>query len=350
MSGPIPAQVAARKTERLLDLLVLLLNADRPLRFAEIRQQFRDYNTRNPESGARAFERDKKELTLLGVPLRCIHAGEPWPPGGEEELDEDGYVIDREQYLLPELSLARAEIAALVVVAEVARAQTGFPYQEEIDSALRKITFDADAPEPAPDLRIDLPTQLSGRAATRILRRLEEAVHARKRVTLRYRKPGAAKTEARTVDPYGLAYRRGSWMLVGFDHGRRDVRSFRVDRCTQVKVAGRPAEPDFERPPGLDVRALALRSPWTFEIEPRGRVVLEAAPELAHVAHEDFGADATRSPLPSGGVRIEFACGNPAYLVTRVLAAAGRLRVLAPETQRRRVRAAAQAAAARYRS
>src|SRR5262249_45681896 len=96
--------------------------------------------------------------------------------------------------------------------------------------------------------------------------------------------------------------------------------------------------------------ALALRSPWAFEIAPRGPVVLEAPPELAHVAREDFGADATRSPLPSGGVRIEFACGNPAYLVTRVLAAAGRLRVLAPETQRRRVRAAAQAAAARYRS
>src|SRR5262249_29463951 len=45
--GPLMAtDGGARKTERLLDLLVTLLNADRPIPFAELRDQFPDYKTK----------------------------------------------------------------------------------------------------------------------------------------------------------------------------------------------------------------------------------------------------------------------------------------------------------------
>ena len=338
---------STHKTERLLDLLVLLLGAERPLRFAEIRSQFADYDTRNPDAGARAFERDKKQLLLLGVPLRCIGKGESWPPGSDEEIEEDGYLIDREQYLLPPLPLSRDEIAALTVVAEVARAQAVFPYREEIDSALRKITFDAGVPEAPPDLRLDLPVAAPSATLQRHLRLLEQAVHGRKRIRVRYRKAREESAEPRDIDPYGLVYRQGSWMLVGYCSVRRGVRTFRVDRMSDLTVAGRPAQPDFERPDDLDLRALATRSPWTFEITDAQPVVLEAAAELAHLGNEDFGPEARRSPLASGGVRIEFSCRNPAYVVARVLAAAGRLRVAAPEALRRRVREAALAVAKR---
>jgi proteasome accessory factor B len=343
-----------RKTERLLDLLVLLLGAAEPVSISAIREQFSDYRGKNRETGARAFERDKKELVLLGVPLRCVRKGQSWPPGSGDELGEDSYIIDRDAYLLPELDLARDEIGALAVVAEVARAQAAFPYREGIDSALRKIAFDAQQPEAPPDLRLDLPMAHAGRAAKKHLRVLEEAVHGRKRLEIAYRKPGQPPAprgtpgSVRTLDPYGLVYRQGSWLLVGLDHARREVRTFRVDRITRVKVAGKPGQPDFERPSDVDVRALALRSPWTFETTPPVRVVLETAPELAHLAREDFGLQAVSEILPSGGVRITFSCGNPSYVVTRVLAAAGRLMLLDPPALRQMVRQAAQAAAARY--
>ena len=53
--------------------------------------------------------------------------------------------------------------------------------------------------------------------------------------------------------------------------------------------------------------------------------------------------------LASGGVRIAFSCGNPAYVVARVIAAAGRARVIAPEPLREQVEAAARRALERYR-
>src|SRR5690348_1745616 len=113
---------SARKTERLLDLLATLLSASRPLTYAEIREQFDDYRTRNPAAGVRTFERDKAELLLLGVPLRCIKRSD-----GSDDAEEDAYVVDRDRYLLPEIPLSADERAALAVTAEVARAQAGFP-------------------------------------------------------------------------------------------------------------------------------------------------------------------------------------------------------------------------------
>src|SRR5262249_2318681 len=158
----------------------------------------------------------------LGVPLRCLKKGEIWPPGGEEELDDDGYLVDREQYLLPALDLARDEVAALAVVAEVARAQAAFPYREEIDSALRKITFDAPDAAPPQDVRLDLRmAQPPSRSQQKMLRGLEEAVHGRKRITVKYKKMGARDAAAREIDPYGLVYRAGSWLLVGWCHVRK---------------------------------------------------------------------------------------------------------------------------------
>ncbi|MBP6743084.1 MAG: WYL domain-containing protein, partial [Deltaproteobacteria bacterium] len=77
------------RTKRLLDLVVLLLDARRPIAFAELREQFGEYRSAKPEAGQRAFERDKATLLEMGVPLRFVTA--------EDTADapaEGGYLID----------------------------------------------------------------------------------------------------------------------------------------------------------------------------------------------------------------------------------------------------------------
>ena len=76
--------MSAARTERLLNLLTLLLNSRRPISLRELREmeEFRAYCSVDPKTGERAFERDKASLVELGVPLRWI------PP--EHADDEDG--------------------------------------------------------------------------------------------------------------------------------------------------------------------------------------------------------------------------------------------------------------------
>lgn len=373
------------RTKRLLDLVVLLLDARRPISFAELREQFSEYRSAKPEAGQRAYERDKSTLLEMGVPLRYVTA--------EESADapaEGGYIIDRQKYRLPEVSLTADEVAVLVSTAAAARHQSDFPYRHAAELAVRKLMFDLSG-LPAKNRRrraakpiaaggpggpggegkpagtgvmVHLPTTFKSGSLAEHLEQLEAAIHNHKRVTFEYGphrtsgwgtpEEGAAEggivgPSEREVDPYGLVYRQGAWLLVGHCHKAQAIRRFRVDRILQLTVAPRPRTPDFEVPKEFSLQEHGAISPWRFEREPPVRARLWVSDETPWVVDEDFGA-AARTPTSdheNSGVAVEFDCQNPDYLVSRVLGAAGTLRVLAPPALRSRVAEAAATVARR---
>jgi len=356
-----------RPCERVMDLVVMLSQTSRPLSFSEIASQVDAYQGENVDSAKRTFERDKQTILDLGIPLECVKRSD------ENDLEEDAYRIDPGAYQLPDLCLDPDEHAALAVTAAVARHQGGLSHAALLDGALRKLAV-ASRPQPgtaagaraqdpvdsragapagtpasAPPLAVHLPGLHVDERTREHLSRLEEAASGCKRVTLRYRAQSTGEESERQVDPYGIVYRRGCWYLVGRCHRHDAVRMFRVDRILSLAVAGRPRHPDFERPADFDLAGYAHVSPWTFALGEQVEVVLEIDRELAAVAAEDFGPGAVRSAGPRGGQRVRFRCGNLPYLVTRVLAAADRLRVLEPEAVRARIRETASAIVAVYR-
>lgn len=81
----------------------------------------------------------------------------------------------------------------------------------------------------------------------KLLSQLCTATQERRRVHLAYRSPKDESTQ-RDFDSYGLVYREGRWYIVGHCHLRRGLRSFRLDRVTEVK----PLAVSFERPASFD--------------------------------------------------------------------------------------------------
>ncbi len=337
--------------KRLLDLVVLLLGARSPVPFREIRAQFRAYKTENEEAGLRAFERDKVDLLELGVPLRYV------TPEDDDSVDEAGYVVDLRRYRLPEIHLLPDEVSALVLAGSVARAAVGTTYEEVVDLALKKLAFDSpDAPDTPPGKRVrepvivHFPRTAQVTAMAERLALLELATRCKKRLTMSYVSASSGKSAQREIDPYGLVYRQGAWLLVGYCHLREGVRSFRIDRMSDVAMGPKPKSPDFERPTGFDVRRYADRSPWTFETETPTEVELEIGPSASAITHEDFGdgVDIDTTPLAGGATRLRFSCGNPDYLISRVIAAKGALRVLSPASMKARVKDELAAVAEKY--
>ena len=363
------------RTKRLLDLVVLLLDSRRPISFAELREQFAEYRSAKPEAGARAFERDKATLLEMGVPVRYVTLEDV-----EDAPSEGGYMIDRQKYRLPEVVLAPDEVAVLVATAAAVRHQSDFPYRHAAELAVRKLMFDlsglparrrarrkaalgGDAPEsPAQlDVMVHLPTTYKSGSLASHLEQIETAIHNRKRLTFEYdahRGSGwlsdgeAAGGETNTVgpssrdvDPYGLVYRQGAWLLVGFCHRAQGLRRFRIDRIIKLTVAPRPKTPDFDIPSDFSLQEQGVISPWRFEREAKIRARLFVSADTPWVADEDFGP-ATRNPTDDHGQHgtlVEFDCGNPDYLISRVLSASGSLRVLSPITLRQRVAETARA-------
>jgi predicted DNA-binding transcriptional regulator YafY len=347
--APKDAAVREDRPKRLLDLVVLLLGSRHPVSYREIRAQFRAYRTAQEEAGLRAFERDKADLLELGVPLRYL------TPEDDESLEEAGYVVDLRRYRMPTIHLTPAEVAALVLAGSVARAAPGTTYAEVVDLALKKLSFDQPlpdsppAPRPPAELIVHFPRTEDAAQIAEKLATLEHAIGHRKKVTFAYVTAATGQSKARDVDPYGLAYRDATWLLVGGDNAAQgSVKSFRLDRMTELTEAAKPKTPDFERPPGFDLRSYTSRSPWTFEVEPPIQAELEIRPEAGALANEDFGPAAKKETLADGRVRVRFPCTNPDHVVVRVLEHKGQVTVRGPAALRARVREELERVAEKY--
>src|SRR3989442_1382544 len=81
----------------------------------------------------------------------------------------------------------------------------------------------------------DVREQFPGRPAPRpeigeFYATLEAATRLKKRVTLTYQTAATGMVSKRDIDPYAMVYREGAWLVVGWCHLRKEIRSFRVDR------------------------------------------------------------------------------------------------------------------------
>lgn len=242
---------AVRKViERLLNLLAFLLTTSRPVTADEIRRRVAGYGGSTDEAFRRMFERDKDLLRRIGIPLE-LSEGNGWGI-------ESGYVIDPDAYRLPDPGLTDEERAALAIASRVVRLG-GSPAAPE---ALLKLGGVGPGGGSEP-LGADL-----GSASDR-LGDLFLGVSERRRVEFDYH------DRRRTIDPYGLAHRRGHWYLVGRSDG--GIRVFRVDRMENLEVHSGAGT--FTRPPDFDLRSEIDAQPW------------EAGSDEAIVATVDFDAE-----------------------------------------------------------
>lgn len=344
--------MSAARTERLLNLLTLLLNTRRPVSLREIREleEFAAYQTSDPKSGERAFERDKAALIELGVPLRWV------PP--EQEDDEDGlggYVVDRERYYLPELGLAPAELALLSIAGAAAAGIEGFPGRAAVIRALAKLGFDVDDARGLPALA-HAPLQ-EGVDSARVgehLDLLHGAIMRQQSVQLTYRGAGRDKTR-RKVDPYGLYYRGGAWYLVGHCHLRGAERTFHLARIVELAaVATGKSPPHFTVPSTFDLHAHAERRPWELGQGEPMTVRVRLAARLVPAVREIFGAraeleqPAEGASAASGDVIVRLDVRQGAQLVAAVLPYGAGAEVLEPASLRAEVAQAFARLAAQY--
>jgi proteasome accessory factor B len=273
------------RTERLLDLVALLLDAAEPVSFAELREAFPGDYGGPREAAERKLERDKAELLQLGVPLEFV------PPSLDDERELGGYRIDRAAFFLPDPRLLPEEAAALYAAGSAALTMRDFPFAQDLQHALRKISLAGAAPAPQSAARSLLVVRPGDTERAPRLRALADAVARRKRVHLRYDKFGTV-TE-RDVDPYGLAFRGGTWRLVGYCHLRETQRVFLVDRIVELEVnEQRPAQADFQIPEGFDAGEAAGRRPWQWTGSHPLDVELRFAPGSELLAERAFDAPA----------------------------------------------------------
>jgi proteasome accessory factor B len=269
------------RTERLLDLVALLLDAKEPLTWKQIRAAFpEDYAQGSVEANERKFERDKAELLELGIPIAYVQA---------DEDVEDGYVIDRDAYYLPRVQLAPDELAVLYAAGSAALASGAFPGSDDLAHALRKIGFFAGPQPPTPKVRLELGGVAEDRNLPARLDTLWAAISDRKFIEVDYFSIRRKEVTHRRIDPYGLALRRGLWSLVGYCHLRKDIRTFHVHRIRELSVNTKnPKSADYDVPKDFALDQYVASFPWQHRFHAPVHVELELSGQLMPLASQLF--------------------------------------------------------------
>ncbi len=237
----------AAKAERLLNLVIALLNAPSFRTAAWIGRNVAGYSDApSEEAFLRTFERDKRELRELGIPLQT-------PPNGS-----DGYRIPPSEFALPPLSFSPAEAAALALAGRLWETTA---LDAAGSGALRKIRdagdngIDNDQAIDGSDLGGSVARLLQPRVRTSdpAFEPVLAAVRAGRAVEFDYRKDPGGQAESRQLQPWGLVSFRGRWYVIGHDDLRGDRRTFRLSRITgPVRLAGRVS---VRAPAGIDLLA-----------------------------------------------------------------------------------------------
>jgi len=248
--------VVTAKAERLLNLVIALVNSPRYRSAAWIRDKVAGYSDApNDEAFFRTFERDKQELRELGIPLQT-------PPAGE-----DGYRIPPVDFALPAMSFTPAEAAALALAGRLwettALASAGSGALRKIRDAVTGAGVPLGAAGPVagggerpavPEIAAATLLQPRVRTGDPAFAPIYAAVRARRAVTFDYRKDPTSPPESRQLEPWGLVSFRGRWYVIGHDGLRGERRTFRLSRISgPVKQVGRAGA--VQPPAGVDLLA-----------------------------------------------------------------------------------------------
>ncbi len=307
----MPADSRRDRLERLTNLMLVLLDTPTPLSLREITERVDGYPD-TKESARQAFERDKKALRDLGIPVTNV------PINAEEQV---GYVVRAEDYYLPEIDLDEAEAQALAFA--VAAVQLGGNAGRDALSTLGHST----------GTRLDAPVAVL--PSVPALGPVHEAL--RENALLRFGYRG----REREVEPYGLTFRQAAWYLVAKDRTAGvgdggEMRTFRVDRFESAPVVG--VAKAFEPPADLDLGAQIQLLPFgaepgqglpVAELEVDARLARQVASLVPETVIAEWGSD--------GGVSLRLPVGDDQAFVSWVAGLGDTAVVTAPVALRQAV-------------
>lgn len=300
------------QAERMINLLALLVQRTQPLTLRQIRNELGAQYPPGDVAARAAFERDKKELREMGIPIEMVTLG-------GDTAGEGAYKVDRRSFELSDLGLTEAELEALQLAAATVR--IGANHGE---AALWKLGGERALNKPLTSVNIELDDDLMPVLAAGIVERR----------ILRFVYNG----ENRSVHPYGLLSRGGYWYIIGFDDLRSDRRVFRVDRIEGAITKDEPKS--FKRPADFD---LSKAVPTEQELLRDGdglnktAIVLVDA-SLAGRVLAEFGEASVAKKRADGSIEFTIPCANMTAFRVWLFAMVERAEVLSPLEIRLQVR------------
>jgi predicted DNA-binding transcriptional regulator YafY len=260
----------------------------------------------------------------------------------EFDTRRNGYHYTGEVSAFPSLQLTEGELFALCVAEKALEQYRGTSFEKPLLSALRKM--EQSLPDTISINLGELGKAISFRTRAEPILNLEifdvlaKATAQQHQLELDYRKAGSKLPEKRIVDPYHLANINGEWFLFGFDHLRKDIRTFVPARIKSARPTGK----SFERPRGFSLEKRLRDSFGVHAGDGQFNVVIRFSPQVADYIREKRWHDSQElRELRGGDLELRLKLSSLAEIERWVLGWGGHARVLQPAELRESIRQAA---------
>ena len=293
------------------------------------------------ESGVnrRTIHRDLNAISDAGYPLTAAWVG-----------DRKLYRFITGFKDVPPVSFSLQELLTLYFLRSQLDILQGTPFHDDLAAIFRKINSVL-PPRYAAHLerisRIALPL-LQGRRdysrAADLLERLRKALLFQQQVSLLYKTPSSSRAELYRVDPYTFIFYKGGLYLLGYAHNRRAVRTFALERISDISVE----KERFELPDGYDPEEHFRGAFGIVDDEPLS-VRLRFAPAVAHAVADRIWHGTQRiTAAKDGSVELAFTAGGRMEIISWILSYGSHAELLEPPGLRAEIAATAARMAALY--
>ena len=287
----------------------------------------------------------------LGTSVRSLHRyiamlDDMGIPVYSERGPHGGFSLVR-GYKMPPLVLTPEEAVAVHLGTSLVGEMWGKLYQDAAQGALAKLDNllpDEQRHEVAWARRSLVATGLHRANLDSVAPHLEKfrrAIREQRRVLMVYRSQGQPEPQARELDPYALVLRWGWWYVFGHCHLRRAMRSFRVDRVSELTLLDKT----FQTPDDFNIQEhLAL----DFQNQPQVQVKLRFAAQAAQLALDNRAMWQSCAEQPDGALVVTITLPDLQWAASMALSYGPVVTVIEPEELRDMVHEWARAVAAQY--
>jgi proteasome accessory factor B len=289
----------------------------------------------------RQVHRDLRQLQKDGYPVE-----------GPEEGRDGTWQLPAGYQGFPQIAVTPYEVMALQLARSHLAYLAGTPFLDDLDSVLGKVQ--AGLPYKVANhlerlVHAFAPLQRPARSYARqkaVLSELRRALLLQRRIELTYQKPGTRKPVTYRVDPYVLVLHQYGLYVMGYSHRARDLRTFAVERMSEVVVT----DEAFKIPASFSA-AERERRLFGLMDEPPQTIRIQFSPEVAYLLKErQWHPTQVLTSRDDGSVILTMRSGGLEEITSWVLSWGDRAKVLAPPALVRAVHAQLAGAAGQYRA
>lgn len=289
----------------------------------------------------------------LGVSLRTIHRyfgmlDEMGIPVYSGRGPYGGFSLVR-GYKMPPLVLTLEEAVAVVLGTGIVQEMWGDLYREAAQGALaklenllpeeqvREVAWARGSLVATGMNRADL------KAQTPALEKLRRAIREHRSVDMNYQSSQVPHPSRRGLDPYALVHRWGWWYVIGFCHVHQELRTFRVDRISEVALS----DGTFVQSPGFNLQTYLKNELHT---QPQVKARLRFEPDFANILAGNHSYWETVETKSDGSVEVTFLSPALEWAASTTLAYGPAVEVVEPPELRVMVTEWLEATARKYKS